>query len=234
MDAQDRRPIDLGSMRSPPVRLPAFTSSTPRFGLFLFGPESDVRVWAVLDQSQADADDYDVLYLDLDSDGDLTEPRERFLGTRVEQKEQMSRRFVIGEFWPRGSKAPHQEFTITWWAPGHVTFRMRWYGRERTVGGFGRLADEKLRFGDSVANAPVLVPGCDQPLQFQRRGDEPLQRKHVEELTVLAGNPGSGTASFSFIDARSFEEEDTLVATLVYHDSRGRSRSKRFEWRDSC
>jgi hypothetical protein len=176
-----------------------------------------------------------VLYLDLDADGDLTESRERFVGKSDEDASGGKRRkFEIGAFWPRGAKVPHQDFTITWQAPSYVSFDMRWRGQERIGGGFGKLVDERLEFSPSLRGAPVLVPGCDQPMQFLRRGNEPLRRKHLEELLVLAGNPGSGVASFSCLDARALGEKDTLVATLLYRDGNDRLCSERFEWKNRC
>lgn len=51
------------------VKEPAYTAA-PKYALLLFGPEARLRVWVVLDG--------EVVYLDRDGDGDLTEAGERF------------------------------------------------------------------------------------------------------------------------------------------------------------
>ena len=45
----------------------------PKYGLVVFGPEAKTRVWLVLDG--------DVLYVDRNGNGDLTEAAERFKET---------------------------------------------------------------------------------------------------------------------------------------------------------
>src|SRR5262245_59355344 len=74
-DSPDLKGID----RRPPKE-PSYTSQRPLYGLLVFGPKAQARVWMVLDRSRPDAAPYDVLYADLDADGDLTEPAERFVG----------------------------------------------------------------------------------------------------------------------------------------------------------
>jgi hypothetical protein len=59
---------------------PAYASERPLYGLLVFGPKAQARVWMVLDRSKPDAGPYDILYVDLDADGDLTEPGERLVG----------------------------------------------------------------------------------------------------------------------------------------------------------
>src|SRR5262245_43879783 len=57
-----------------------YTSGRPLYGLLVFGPKAQACVWMVLDRSKPDAGPYDILYIDLDADGDLTEPGERLVG----------------------------------------------------------------------------------------------------------------------------------------------------------
>src|ERR1041384_4895482 len=56
---------------------PAYVSKHPLYGLAAFGPNGDKTMWMVLDKSAAEGKTYDVLYLDLNGDGDLTNPGER-------------------------------------------------------------------------------------------------------------------------------------------------------------
>jgi hypothetical protein len=52
------------------AREPAYESKAPRYGLVVFGPDAQARVWLVHDG--------DWLYVDANGNGDLTEPGKRF------------------------------------------------------------------------------------------------------------------------------------------------------------
>src|SRR5262245_12565488 len=56
---------------------PTYNTKRPLYGLAVFGPKAEARVWIVLDKSKPDVDEYDVVHVDLDADGDLTGPGER-------------------------------------------------------------------------------------------------------------------------------------------------------------
>ena len=60
---------DLAKVDRSIARLPQFKTATPEYCLLVFGPEADARVWLVRDG--------DVLYVDRNGNGDLTEPDER-------------------------------------------------------------------------------------------------------------------------------------------------------------
>src|SRR5262245_35703569 len=61
--------IDLTKIDRTIAREPAYKSKTPRYCLLVFGPQADKRVWLVLDK--------DVLHVDANGNGDLTEPGEK-------------------------------------------------------------------------------------------------------------------------------------------------------------
>src|SRR3954454_20492029 len=71
---------DLREVERKAPKEPAYVSGRPLYGLMVFGPKAQARVWMVLDRSEPDAGPYDILYVDLDADGDLTEPGERLVG----------------------------------------------------------------------------------------------------------------------------------------------------------
>jgi hypothetical protein len=54
---------------------PLYQSKNPLYCLLVFGPEAEIRVWVVLDG--------DVLYLDRNGNGDLTDPGERITAREV-------------------------------------------------------------------------------------------------------------------------------------------------------
>ncbi|MCH7729017.1 MAG: hypothetical protein IH991_21425, partial [Planctomycetes bacterium] len=57
---------------------PFYTAEKPLYGLAVFGPKAETRVWLVLDKSKRDAKHYDILYADMNGNSDLTEKSERF------------------------------------------------------------------------------------------------------------------------------------------------------------
>src|SRR5262249_30707918 len=54
------------------AREPAYASKAPKYCLLVYGPEERARVWLVLDG--------DILYVDRNGNGDLTEEGNRFVG----------------------------------------------------------------------------------------------------------------------------------------------------------
>src|SRR5262245_25407806 len=73
---------DLSKIERKIVKEPAYISKQPLYALYVFGPQAQTHVWAVLDKSAPDATTYDVLFFDRNADGDLTAPDERIIGKR--------------------------------------------------------------------------------------------------------------------------------------------------------
>jgi hypothetical protein len=63
--------VDLTRIDRSLRKEPVYQSKAPEYGLLVFGPKADVRVWVVLDG--------DALYIDRNGNGDLTDPGERLL-----------------------------------------------------------------------------------------------------------------------------------------------------------
>lgn len=72
----DHAPAVLARIDRAIAKEPAYQSETPRYCLLAFGPDAKFRVWLVQDG--------DVLYVDRNGNGDLTEPGERIEKTRGE------------------------------------------------------------------------------------------------------------------------------------------------------
>ena len=60
---------DLSKIQRTLNKKPTYQTKEPKFGLLVFGSEAKIRVWVVLDG--------DVMYLDRNGNGDLTEPDKR-------------------------------------------------------------------------------------------------------------------------------------------------------------
>src|SRR5687767_5410138 len=67
--------VDLTTIDRTIRKEPTYQSTKPLYCLLVFGPEAKTRVWMVLDD--------DVLYLDRNGNGDLTEPGERLEASEV-------------------------------------------------------------------------------------------------------------------------------------------------------
>src|SRR5712691_4125047 len=91
-DAPDLTQIDRRIAKEP-----KYVSKQPLYGLYVFGPERKTRVWAVLDKSTEEQEEYDVLYFDRNSNGDLTEPNERITAEAADRFGE-GKTFKIGSF----------------------------------------------------------------------------------------------------------------------------------------
>lgn len=87
---------------------PEYVAERPLYGLLVFGPSARERIWMVLDHSKRDADSYDILYVDLNANGDLSEPAERLVG----QVERSDIRFHLPDLKDPVTGAIHTHFTV--------------------------------------------------------------------------------------------------------------------------
>jgi hypothetical protein len=78
---------------------PAYESKQPQYCLLVFGTEAETRVWVVLDG--------DVLYLDRNGNGDLTDPSERIAAREVYRKSE-----------DRPDVEVMRHFELNCWKPG--------------------------------------------------------------------------------------------------------------------
>jgi hypothetical protein len=223
-------PIDFAKVDRTPPRLPP-VSVAARYGIYLFGLNGQTRIFAVLDKEKAEGP-YDVLYFDLDGNGDLTAPGERFAGKPDEKGERCV--FTIGDYRPPHGDAVHKDFRITWTADSGVRFSMLWRGEKRSFGDYGPTRESYAGFGDSLQSAPVFVPGWDRPFQFERWIDEPLQRGGDTDFKVFVGNRGDRTGTFTAVDDKFLPAGEYALATLIYEDQSGKQRTQTFELRQRC
>src|SRR5262249_26827542 len=82
-DPDPDKPFDkFPFLKRPPLtREPVYWSKTPKYAVLAFGPKAETRMWLVLDLGydplREKPGDKDSLYLDLNGNGDLTDPAER-------------------------------------------------------------------------------------------------------------------------------------------------------------
>jgi hypothetical protein len=216
-------------------KLPSLVSSKPLYGILLFGTVTERCMWAVFDKSAQDSPVYDVLYLDLDADGDLRQDGERFRGrtTVADTKMDNNAVFEVGRVKDPATGREHTEFTITW-RPNRVSCRMKWLGDKMTQGMYGPSLEEYANFSTSPHSAPVLIPGHDRPFQFEHWMSGTLKRSEENDFKVFMGNIGSGRGTFCAVNDKFLPPDDYVVATLVYSDKSGAEKQARFELKKRC
>src|SRR5262249_19368038 len=170
---------ELSEALRPPVKEPAYQTK-PKYCLLVFGPEAKTRIWLVLDG--------DVLYVDRNGNGDLTEADKRL--TRTESSVE------IGEIREAGGKTVHlltaclKPAEKGGWEVGDIscTSAAPPLVRQTIVGRF--------RFADRPQDAPV-VPFAG-PLTLTPRRDRGVVREvggpwlPGTDLHVLLGTPVQG------------------------------------------
>jgi hypothetical protein len=215
----DFKKVDRTIAKPPPV------SGEARYGIFLFGPNGEKRSFAILDKSRADAGDYDVLWFDLDADGDLAEEGERFASANG--------KFSLGDFTDPGSGARHRGFELAW-TKEYVHFKMIWRGEKPTAGGYGPENGTYASFESTPQKAPIYVPGWDRPFEFEHWMSGTFKRGEETDFKVFVGNRGDRTGTFCSVDDRFLPATANPVATLIYTDAEGRERRTSWTLKKRC
>jgi hypothetical protein len=223
---------DLSKIDHRIAKEPTYKTTQPLYGLYVFGPEAKIRVWAIFDKSKPDAPDYDILYFDRNTDGDLTAPEERIAG-KVEAE---GVRFDIGSFTDPVTKQKHTEMSITRQGGGApmVMLRMKWCDKVMIRGGYAPDVGPYTQFAPTPAKAPVLWPGADGSFSFQFWQLKPLTIAEADDVRVFLGHQGYGRNTFCAVPDTFLPKEVPVRATLLYKDKEGKERHALSELRDRC
>ncbi|MBK8098313.1 MAG: hypothetical protein IPK26_14475 [Planctomycetes bacterium] len=228
-------PIDFTKVDRTPPKLPA-SSAARTFGLYLFGPRGEHRVWAVFEAPAKDQPPT-ALWFDRDGNGELTDD-ERIAGKTADKArtdgEPPPVAFKIGDFRTPGSESPHRDVSITWTPKIGTRFRMLWRGDKVSFGGYGPTLDTYAAFAGEPKNAPIFVPGHDRPFQFERWQTDALVRGSDTDFKVFVGNRGDRTGAFAAVDDEFLPDGEFVVATLHYQGQDGKPATQRFELRERC
>lgn len=158
---------DLSQIERRITQEPAYQSDSPRYGLLVFGLKAETRVWLVLDLNSEPWENEpkkNILYVDRDGDGDLTDPDERitatmqevqtFLSFSPEPAVTYSPRFVIGDLVEQDGTR-HQDLTVEVdsyvqdYRPCQVSVHIANLGKQVAGGSL-------LRLGDRPEEAPII------------------------------------------------------------------------------
>jgi hypothetical protein len=222
---------DLGKVDRRIAKEPQYVSKGPLYGLYVFGPEAKTRVWAVLDQSKQGGA-YDVLYFDRNANGDLTEPEERIVG----KSNGAGVTFNIGSFTDKATGDTHTDFTISYngGREGMVFLSMKWRGKYQLWGGYAEDPGPYTVFAKKPADAPVLWPGAEGPLSFQRWCWKTVPIGGAEDVRVFLGHQGYGKNTFCGLTQEFLPPKAKVLATLIYTDKDGKEQRLQHELTDRC
>ena len=205
---------------------PAYTAQ-PLYCLFLLDREGKFRVWAVFDKSAPDARHYDVLYLDKNGNGDLTEEGERFTGG---EKIMVNAALQV----PGAKGLEHRCFCfgVSAWKVKEPYFSgaFLWDAKKRPHLVY---PDMGTRYEKTPAEAPVIHPDPEGFLTFALRHTPGTSRAPViskrpgNPMSFWIGNPGDSPDNHSFtalcVDHYiHFGKKDLVVATVIAKDAEGR------------
>ncbi|HEV3022043.1 MAG TPA: hypothetical protein VGX76_06235 [Pirellulales bacterium] len=224
---------DLSKIERRIKKEPHYQSKEPLYGLYVFGPEAKTHIWAVLDKSVDDADQYDVLYFDRDADGDLTEPGERIDGT----VQQVSVTFDIGDLKDPHSDDVHTGLSLSRRARDDrsVFLQMQWQGKEPVMGGYAPQSGPYAKFAASAAKAPILWFDASGWFSFQTWGwNREVAIGSSADMRVFLGHRGVGDNTFCAVSQTFLPDHMPVLAKLIYTDTEGQERSAAAEFHERC
>jgi hypothetical protein len=174
---------------------PVYKSKSPKYCLLVFGAEAAARVWLVLDG--------DILYVDRNGNGDLTEDGDRVRSAKLpprleKEKSNVEVFFNLRDLEPLGGKVDRKY-------PRIAVMRVKDRGYSLGVElGEGRLQvnfDDRLQWSDRAREAPVLH--FDGPLTLElvdnaRDGYFEVVKKFNKKfhLHAVIGTRGAGKHTF--------------------------------------
>jgi hypothetical protein len=241
---------------------PAYSTKAPRYGLLVFGPSGQHRVWLVHDG--------DALFVDRNCNGDLTEPGEKVPAEKPREgstREEGEYVFELGELRVGGrthkgvtvlssrlanfgspsiagrpdvkaalAKDPKTEVVVV---RGDIDFPgMKGGGldgRLSFMAGFFDLAG-LLQFAAKPADAPVIHLGG--PLEITFFAELPTLRVGREsELILVVGTPGVGPGTFAMLHYEdTIPESARPVAEITYQPAAPGAKPLKelFEIKDRC
>jgi hypothetical protein len=223
------RDADLAKIERRIVKEPKYVAA-PRYALFVLDEAAQFRAWAVFDKSTSDAPFYDVLYFDMNGNGDLTDPGERFVGKRDASLAPAGLEMLVkvGDVAVKGTNLVHKGLRFsTSPKEGRVGFwfDMKWNGGTEVSGSYGEVGTDTAEFADSAATAAIIHPDPNATLAFGLWMKGPVEMKIGEatHLSLVAGHRGLGPNSLAVVDENFLDlAKDQLLATVVAKDAAGK------------
>jgi len=237
---------DLSRIERTIAREPAYRTK-PRYCLLVFGPEAKTRVWLVQDG--------DILYVDRNGNGDLTEPGKKVSAEKREEgATDGTYAFKIGEI--HDGQRVHKEVSLYIAKIDHLiesddavrTFLGKnalgrgymlmaevempgWKGA--TPAGqvlqrtFYMDADHVFQFADRPQDAPIVHFGG--PWQITLFGGHRLTIGRESDVVLGVGTPGLGPATMTYIDYERVIPENVYPTLDITYPAKAPDETARTE-----
>ena len=197
---------DLTKIDRTIAKEPAYQTKTPKYCLLVFGAEAKTRVWLVLDG--------DVLYVDRNGNGDLSEaPKRCLLSSGKEPGGPGYPVWNAGDILESDGKTKHMGLRAWTLPPRGMGLSIR------TAGGRAQHAwgdaTSPLQFADRPQDAPIVH--FDGPLRMALSRLPTLSPGSIVTLHPTYGTPGLGRGAFAESDlpARAKELKKKNVCPLA-------------------
>ncbi len=226
---------DLTGIERTIHREPQYQADRPLYGLVVFGAEMKTRVWIVLDKSEPGGAKYDVAYVDRNSNGDLTEPNEKFTAPATPASDT---RFTLPDFTDPATNQTHTQFTLrcSHGQPLTQMLSVQWCGDLKFGGGYPEQPDTEsyLQFAPTAQAAPIAWLNGDGPFTFQRWYRNKLSIGKSTDVRLFIGVAGSGPSSFCAFQVHALPEGEGIDGVLHYETKEGVQKSVTFALLDKC
>jgi hypothetical protein len=225
--------VDLNRIDRYIDKLPKLVADDPLYGLVVFGSEAQEKVWMVLDKTSSELPAYDVLYVDLNFNGDLSEPSERFTAANASPESTV---FALPDY-TDSSGVTHTDFKlrVTLGETPIFMVSVNWRGDKKYGGGYAEVPDDGyMRFAESPQKAPIVWMNGDGPFRFQHWLSGQLRIGRSDYFKVFLGQSGVGRHSFSAFQCYALPEDEVVLATLIYTDQEGGEKRIDYELQDRC
>lgn len=211
--------VDLSQIDRSPPKLPTLQSAKPEYCLLVFGADAHKRVWLVRDGN--------VLYVDRNGNGDLTDPDDRVEVNREESNLDDGILYFHAGNIPDGERL-HKDLRVSWYKVDHLADEddrvkalmaknPKWRGCTTNLdidmpgqhgGGIdGRVTERTsvqdengyLEFTTDPSSAPIIH--YDAPWQITFYNQTPTWHLGgLERLNLAVGSPGIGPGTTAFVD----------------------------------
>ncbi len=186
---------DLTKIDRTIAKEPAYQSKAQKYGLLVFGPKAEKRVWLVLDG--------DTLYVDTNGNGDLTEAGKK---VKVQTPNQDPATYEDIDILDDGKTKQKLKFALYGWfdyqkgkeEAAQPSVTVSWGGRWYGAWGDG---ESPLVFSNRPQDAPILHVGGPLAMGFESRFSYTFTKKAkgTFELAVGVGTKGLGKGAFTHL-----------------------------------
>jgi hypothetical protein len=197
--------IDLSQISKAIGKEPAYKGK-PGYALLVFGPEAKSRVWLVQDAEK--------IFVDRNSDGDLTDPAEAIEATkvRVANIAYRDKEYVLG------TVGPHTDFTITAYSEDNKQWN--YVLKLKVNGKLQQFAGWRPIFKETPEKAPVFHFGGPLSVQPLRFSEISLKEKKPE-LHVRFFTPGLGEFSTVSLGYEAVPKSIEPIGVIEWPGSKG-------------